>query len=127
MNKSTLITVLAVALLIALGGVFLMNGGAKTGTTTSTTPDAMNAAAQSADSPEEFFAAVEEGLENTLPACDHAALIGMQGNTAQAELEKDGHTVRLLPPDSMMTMDFREDRVNIEMDESGTVTRVWCG
>ncbi|WP_135502226.1 I78 family peptidase inhibitor [Roseovarius aestuariivivens] len=35
--------------------------------------------------------------------------------------------VRILPPDSAMTMDHRPDRLNIDKDGTGTVTRVWCG
>ncbi len=36
-------------------------------------------------------------------------------------------TVRILPPGSMMTMDHRPDRLNIELDEDDIITRLWCG
>lgn len=35
--------------------------------------------------------------------------------------------VRILPPGAMMTMDHRPDRLNVELDENGNITRVWCG
>ena len=31
------------------------------------------------------------------------------------------------PPDSMFTMDYREDRVNVIYDEQGLITRIYCG
>lgn len=34
---------------------------------------------------------------------------------------------RLLPPGSMMTQDFRPDRVNLDLDAEGRITRIWCG
>lgn len=34
---------------------------------------------------------------------------------------------RILHPGDMMTMDYREDRMNIEVDEEGVIKRVWCG
>lgn len=35
--------------------------------------------------------------------------------------------VRVLAPGSVMTMDLRHDRLNIEHDKRGTITRVYCG
>ncbi|WP_417726652.1 I78 family peptidase inhibitor [Roseovarius sp.] len=35
--------------------------------------------------------------------------------------------LRLLPPGAMMTMDHRPDRLNIEHDANGVITRIWCG
>ncbi len=34
---------------------------------------------------------------------------------------------RILPPDSVMTQDFRPDRVNVDLDEDGVIIRLWCG
>ena len=34
---------------------------------------------------------------------------------------------RILTPGSMMTMDHAPHRINVEHDDGGTVTRVWCG
>ena len=30
-------------------------------------------------------------------------------------------------PDTIFTMDYREDRVNVIYDEQGTITRIYCG
>lgn len=35
--------------------------------------------------------------------------------------------VRILPPGSAMTMDHRPDRLNVELDADGVITRIWCG
>lgn len=36
-------------------------------------------------------------------------------------------TARILPPDSVMTQDFRPDRLNVDLDAEGMITRFWCG
>jgi hypothetical protein len=36
-------------------------------------------------------------------------------------------TVRVLPPNSIATMDYNPARLNIETDASGIITRVSCG
>ncbi|MEC7760406.1 MAG: I78 family peptidase inhibitor [Pseudomonadota bacterium] len=35
--------------------------------------------------------------------------------------------LRVLEPGSVMTMDYRSDRLNIETDEAGIIVRVFCG
>lgn len=35
--------------------------------------------------------------------------------------------VRVIGPDTAVTMDYREDRLNIEHDNSRTITRIACG
>ena len=35
--------------------------------------------------------------------------------------------VRYIRPGDAVTMDFRPDRTNIELDDAGIVTRVYCG
>lgn len=36
-------------------------------------------------------------------------------------------TLRWIPHDGIVTMDFREDRLNIELDQTNMVTRIRCG
>lgn len=36
-------------------------------------------------------------------------------------------TVRVIPHDGMVTMDYRGDRLNLQLDESGTITAATCG
>ena len=35
--------------------------------------------------------------------------------------------VRIIQPGMAVTMDYREDRLNIEIDEAGKISRVTCG
>ncbi|EKE44107.1 putative secreted protein [Oceaniovalibus guishaninsula JLT2003] len=35
--------------------------------------------------------------------------------------------IRVLRPDSAMTMDFRGERLNVQVDAAGDVVRVFCG
>lgn len=34
---------------------------------------------------------------------------------------------RIIEPGTMVTKDYRVDRVNVDIDEAGIVTRIWCG
>lgn len=42
-------------------------------------------------------------------------------------LKQTGHSFRILPPNSMMTMDHIPTRMNIQVDGDGVVTNVECG
>lgn len=35
--------------------------------------------------------------------------------------------IRVIHPDTMVTKDFRPDRLNVDVNEEGNVTRVYCG
>lgn len=66
-------------------------------------------------------------------ACNSAAAaqsIGRKDTPAlRAEVTQTvGHSrIRWLPPGSMATRDLRPDRLNVDIDEGGVVTRVRCG
>lgn len=54
-------------------------------------------------------------------------LLGKTGEEAKEVILKSGagvKDVQILPEDSMVTMDFREDRVRIFVDTNGIVVRV---
>lgn len=65
--------------------------------------------------------------------CDTEAvqsLIGEQGSEtvyARAMQESGAQSHRALGPDDMATMDFRPDRLNIDLDASGKITGFRCG
>ena len=60
-------------------------------------------------------------------ACGAAEMQELIGTSITAQ-DFSGHAaVRILPPGSMVTMDHRPDRLNIEHDAGGVITRVWCG
>ena len=52
-----------------------------------------------------------------------AELVGQPADAADAIPEPK----RILPPGAKMTMEFREERTNIYVDESGTIDRLTCG
>lgn len=65
--------------------------------------------------------------------CDTEAvqsLIGEQGSEAvyaRALQESGARSHRALGPEDMATMDFRPDRLNIDLDASGRITGFRCG
>ena len=45
----------------------------------------------------------------------------------QHDFSAPGRPVRILGPDTAMTMDYRIERLNVDIDKSGRITRIWCG
>lgn len=66
-------------------------------------------------------------------ACDAAGtsvLVGRPASTgvgAEALRLSGARTLRWIRPGDAVTMDFRTDRANVELDAGGRVTRVRCG
>lgn len=50
--------------------------------------------------------------------------VGLDVDAVQDQLPE---RARIIPPESAVTQDFRPDRVNVDIDEDGIVTGVWCG
>ena len=73
------------------------------------------------------------GVEQPALACDASqaeALVGQSINdalTEQARVDTGAERVRVLTPGQMVTMDFDEERLNIEVDAAGTITALRCG
>lgn len=65
--------------------------------------------------------------------CDAAAAqfaIGQQASAAlmaQAKSKAGAQDARFLSPNDMVTLEYRSDRVNLNTDATGKVTRVNCG
>ncbi len=58
------------------------------------------------------------------------SLIGETGTEAlylKAQQDSGAKTFRALGPTDMATMDFREDRLNIDLDANGRITAFRCG
>ncbi len=34
---------------------------------------------------------------------------------------------RIVPPDGLITQDYQPNRVNVNTDSQGLITRIWCG
>lgn len=57
---------------------------------------------------------------------EHDELVGKSLAEATREAEAAGWQVRAYEPGGILTMDFREDRINLEHDD-GVVRRAWVG
>lgn len=74
----------------------------------------------------------EQVPEHGAGACDASRvqdLVGRQRSDAlgaEALRRSGARTLRWLAPDSAYTMDLRRDRLNIDVDERGRVTRLRC-
>ena len=58
------------------------------------------------------------------------ALVGKQGtadNVEQARRLSGATVARVIKPGMMVTMEFREDRLNVDLDEAGVIRNVRCG
>ncbi|RKF16318.1 hypothetical protein D6850_01810 [Roseovarius spongiae] len=71
----------------------------------------------------------DANLTNPGPdACGASAYADTVGTPRADHDFTDGdRPLRIIPPDSAVTMDYRADRLNVDIDEDGIVTRVWCG
>ena len=58
-------------------------------------------------------------------APDLQYLVGQPESVLQTM--KFGGDTRIIRPGMAVTMDYREDRLNIEIDAAGTISRVTCG
>lgn len=49
------------------------------------------------------------------------------GLVERAKQRSGAHAVRVIRPGDAVTMDFRSDRLNVELDDAGKVTAIRCG
>ena len=62
-----------------------------------------------------------------LASCGADALQGLVGQPAAVlQTMKFGQETRIIRPDTAVTMDFRADRLNIEIDRAERISRVHC-
>lgn len=59
--------------------------------------------------------------------CDFAAWNGLSRDAVEARVKETGRPNRILRPGQPMTMDYRPDRINVELDDNDIVVRVSCG
>ncbi|MCC2976030.1 peptidase inhibitor I78 [Sphingomonas sp. PL-96] len=80
--------------------------------------------------------ALQPGTDKTAPtqgACRIDGLTDLVGKHASEALVTDAlkrsgaRSSRSIGPDTMVTMDFKPDRLNIHTDAAGTVTHFRCG
>lgn len=91
------------------------------------------AACSSSPSASESTAAGPAPAPDAAKRCDAGPAQWAIGKSAdQATIDKavadsGSATARVIKPGQAVTMDFREDRLNIELDANGAVTAVRCG
>jgi hypothetical protein len=64
------------------------------------------------------------------PSASAKNLVGLHINSASSALDAlraSGSSVRVLRPNSMVTMDFRPSRYNVSVDKAGNVISVHMG
>ena len=59
--------------------------------------------------------------------CPAASLQGLVGQTYKDGMVDYGGRIRVIPPGSMVTMDYLPSRLNIDTSADGTITRITCG
>ena len=65
--------------------------------------------------------------------CDAAPVAWAVGRKAEQEVmrkvwqQSGAGLIRPIAPDQAVTMDFREDRINVHLDADNTITRLECG
>lgn len=70
---------------------------------------------------------------NSAKPCDAGKAVGLVGRTVDPALKGEAlrltgaKGLRVIAPGAMVTMDYREDRLNIETDAAGAVRRFYCG
>ncbi|MDT0575933.1 I78 family peptidase inhibitor [Croceicoccus sp. F390] len=70
---------------------------------------------------------------NRSSSCNAAAISGMLGMTVDDDLRarvlqlSGARLLRVIGPTDSISMDFREDRLNLEVDREGTIRRAYCG
>lgn len=73
---------------------------------------------------------VRGGEEGSCDASRAQTLIGRPASSelgAEAQRLTGGRGIRWIQPGQAVTMDYRADRINIELDASNRVSRITCG
>lgn len=73
------------------------------------------------------FASCSQVTEEQSNTCGAAELQHLVGTNASAIDIRETATVRIITPNSVVTQDFNEARLNISLDADDKVVRIWCG
>ena len=116
--------VLGVTFVLVAGGLFGLVKSATSQTSVAGAPGATTIEG-SATAGAPVGAAVP--TDEAVAECEFSDWVGKSSAEAESRAKATGRPYRILPPGSAMTMDFRADRINVELNDSGTVTKVSCG
>lgn len=67
-------------------------------------------------------------IERTPDSCgvsENEELVGQPVETFNQDAWPE--PVRVVAPGSIITTDYNAKRINLDIDKSGTITRIWCG
>jgi hypothetical protein len=73
------------------------------------------------------FAAGSAPEFEALKACGADQVQDLTGQLVDGSRDRFGPDTRIIPPNSAITQDYRPDRLNVDLDEDGLITRIWCG
>jgi len=71
-----------------------------------------------------------EPIEKTVSPqeCDPTGFEHLVGQSSETlDLAALPENTRVIFPDTMVTRDYRVERMNIDVDEAGIIQRIWCG
>lgn len=88
---------------------------------------AVFALAACASPPAADEAVASGGTCNAEPAQSHVGTPASEANIEAAFKASGAKSMRSIKPGQAVTMDYREDRVNIHQDASGNIERISCG
>ena len=88
-------------------------------------PLALMFLAACAAGPEFHAPLVPEPSDDSCRAGIHAGLIGQPVTALEKVLILD--RVRIIRPNSAVTMDFVPERINFDLDDADVIRRIWCG
>ncbi|WP_457808695.1 I78 family peptidase inhibitor [Kushneria sp. EE4] len=117
--KHSLLTALATTVLLGLGGCAWFGGGSDDAATSPADTDAV--------------AANDAAPDEAQKACGADRLKALTGarldqNVRQHIVDQSqARQFRVLAPDTMHTMDYHEDRLNIRVNEQGVIQSFGCG
>lgn len=90
-------------------------------------------AVDNAATPVEETATPPEGTTPDMMVCDAAAVQDLVGRPFTEAVGKDAlarsksKAMRLIRPGMAVTMDFRNDRLNVDVDDKNVITAIRCG
>lgn len=73
------------------------------------------------------FAAGNAPDSETLKVCGADQVQDLVGQMVDDSRDRFGPDARIIPPNSPITKDYRRNRLNVDLDEAGLITRIWCG
>jgi len=62
-----------------------------------------------------------------LTACGADEVQDLRGQPVSGQRGRFPEDARIIPPNSLITQDYRPNRMNVNLDAAGAIARIWCG